>query len=320
MLFRSSPGDITTTDFKQLVNKNTELIFFDNYQNPQDDAIRYEAIAKLGANESAAEFLASERGLEWADYIAINNTMVNSLHVISTNNLNSLYNFNFSRTTLIEGRGFTNDEVKRGAAVIVVSDRFAQQNGLSLGDKVNLELFSLTEKMGMVTGWQQEAGPLGAEAVQEPKDYRIVGIYRALKWEKREYSITPNTAFIPEASAPKYERAGLVSPIMYSLVVPNKKADAFKKEIDKMGYGEYFTLYDQGYAAVSNLLRSAMLYALVILVTGSAVWAAVLLLFIRMNIFGKKQEAGVICSLGAGKFFARAYLLICCLIDRKSVM
>lgn len=156
------------------------------------------------------EFLESEDGLIWRDeiipYFEMNHA---SAPVILTDNIQSMYYFNSGIATILDGEIFTDSDYIDGHNVCLVSASYADVNGLSVGDTINLD-FHHTELEQLSYPVLQGTGRTGMTVVRYPlsentrigvqKNYMIIGIYSAPEWEAGSHSFHADTIFVPKAS------------------------------------------------------------------------------------------------------------------------
>ena len=309
-------------------NPNLKAMFFRPVGYYSEEECPYMGFVR-GVSEitgSLESFLKSEEGEVWEQLTNDLSIVYHSVCVVTTNNLNSVMYFNRGQAEIIDGRTFSKEKYIDGIPVCIVSDRFTKQNKLKMGDCISLELFPMDYSMAKrdewdllgsfkPTYWYPSIPKDGLISVQEPKEYEIVGIYRSPTWELHEYTLSPNTVFIPSNSAPAREFAEdeVIPPILYTLIIPNNMREEFEKELETTGFSEYFYIFDQGYESISRLVKSLSFYAAIILTLGAVCWATVMFLFLRLIVFSGRREAKIMLTLGAKRRYVRGYLFMRCL-------
>ena len=172
----------------------------------------------------------------------------------------------------------------------MVSSAYAQKNGLSLGDTLNMDLYSCDSVLGM--SWIQSGFSVTTEMLNlfEPlkeenkldlqKNYTIVGIYSAPEFPVSRYAFDCNTILVPKNSVPDsstYEKPG--NSLLTSAVLDNGTGEAFLEALKAQGYENVFEVFDMGYTAAAGSLIAARDNALRLFIIGLAVFLLGSLLF-----------------------------------------
>lgn len=237
------------------------------------------------------DFLASEEGTLWQEtWIPMCERNYASANVLLTDNLYSILGFNDGTASILDGRDFTQEDYETGAEVCIVSSAYAQKNGLSLGDTLNMEFYSCDSALGM--SWIQSGFSVSTDMLNlfEPlkeenklglqKDYTIVGIYSAPEFPVSRYAFDCNIILVPKNSIPDsstYEQPG--NSLLTSAVLDNGAGEAFLEAIETQGYENGFEVFDMGYSAVAGSLIAARDNAKRMLVIGLAVFMLVSILY-----------------------------------------
>gem|GEM_PF-1474219 len=180
-----------------------------------------------------------------------------SLMALTTDDINSLFQFNQRRARITAGRGFTASETKTGANVCIVSAELAELNGLSAGDTLWLRLYptSLNQIRSYGGGivrtnifdtqagadsvvlhascyfaseyWPQEPYYPGLP-LSEPSEYVITGIYSAPRGYN-DYLLPPGAVIIPAKSFGGFDG--------YDYIPPARSYTLYNNEI------KHFNLY-----------------------------------------------------------------------------
>ncbi len=247
------------------------------------------------------DFIESENGRIWREEILpmceINQC---SAPVILTDSIKTAYSFNTGATTLIEGRYFTLDEYKQGKPVCIVSASFAELNGLSVGDKVEME-FYYDKEYGNFTihtnGGSTNSifgGNRGAfiertlmhpdAAIGFSDEYEIVGIYSGERFPFGTYLPTADTIYAPKNSVPGAENYIVPNtPFLNSFIVENGKTDEFEQYISEQGYPDMFIYNDQGFSEMEETLLALEANAKRMMTLGIGVMVLVSVLFFFLN-------------------------------------
>ena len=91
---------------------------------------------------SVTDYLNSDAASTWReDIVPLCQLNYESAAVILTNRAESMYSFNTGDEALLSGRFFTDEEYINGDDVCVISAAYAEQNGLRLGDMIQLDYY-----------------------------------------------------------------------------------------------------------------------------------------------------------------------------------
>lgn len=262
---------------------------------------------------TAEEYLSSAEGAVWRD--ALENIQVNNhaFPVVATNDLGQLANFLTGVAEITSGREFTDEEVKNGAKVCIVSDTLAEKNGLALGDTVTMEFYDGDEDLpGQIhlADGSGNTNPVGkyyfaeTTSLYEAETYTIVGIYkRGVDWVPNTsdaYAFTPNTIFVPESAVVSELERGYRG-LFRTFILNNGTEETFALEAASQGYNEMLTYYDNGYSNVSGNLQSYQEMSSQILTIGGVAYVTILALFFVFFFVQQSKALVTMDSLGAGR-------------------
>ena len=277
----------------------------------------YSAFELTGSLEDALASPGSERLKEALSAAEIS---YNSFQVLTTNNMGSLFRFHQLGKSTAIGRAFTAKEAAQGARVCLISGQFAEENGLSVGDRLPICIYPAELTQTTITAAAgEDAGPVdrtyyipdayepGTE-VSGPLDFEIIGIYEALTLQSGNYSISNNFVIIPDKSfdgvgAPMqevYASSGVPPLLADAVIVPNGGIEQAKAAINSVadGYGEFFRFYDQGYTGILSALLNLRMGTTWIFAFAAVGWLAVILLFLLFFITRKRREATLLHAVG----------------------
>ena len=285
-----------------------------------DSQTGYEGFSAFEIEGSLEDALASPRREHLKE--ALNAAMIsyNSFQVLTTNNVSSLFRFHQLGKITDVGRAFTAKEAKQGAQVCLISGQFAEENGLSVGDKLPFSLYPPKLTQTMITAAAgEDAGPvdrsyyipgtfLPGMEVAGPFEFEIIGIYDALTLQSGDYSISSNAVIVPEKSLDaigattneEFATSGRPPLLADAAVIPNGGIDETKAAIDGVidGYSGFFRYYDQGYFGILSALLNLRLGTAWIFAVAVAGWLAVILLFLLFFITRKRREATLLHAIG----------------------
>lgn len=242
---------------------------------------------------SVDEFLDSEEGTFWRDTVipAVEQNYY-SVKMMLTDNVNSMYWFNTGEASILEGRNFTGDEYKTGQDVCLVSASYAEQNGLTVGDMLTLELFNPYFSVWSATGeddlaYLQMDPCMPENSLGIQKEYTIVGIYTAPAFAEGTYAFGADTVFAPKASVPgaeEFENRGAYIPLLNSAMIPNGSSEKLDAFLEEKGFGGSLLYFDQGFTEASSAVEALMENALRLFVAGIAFLAVTAGFFLFLSL------------------------------------
>lgn len=224
--------------------------------------------------------------------------------ITGTNHTNLLMSFYNGQSYLWEGRDISEEEYTNGSKVCLASRTFMENNGLSLGDQIKVQLlYTDTEKSAGRRFWLDGGisfyGGLVSETgepleVFETSAYTVVGIYDVtVSGEDSIFDPGTDELIVPMESIEARDgknlmACGPMTDATASFRIPNGSIDQFLENWTARGIENLeFTFYDGGYsrlkAGIENMKNlSFFLFAAGIILT-------VLLLFFFSHTFITKQ-------------------------------
>ena len=265
----------------------------------------------------AMAYLKADEADVWRRLIGILQISLSSVRVCSANDIKSLHPFSGGHSYVVEGRAFTGEEIEAGQKVALISDMYAEKNGLRPGDTLELSFYQ--------TWWSaadREQGDLypsriyGSdendhegllpEAVAEPASvndgaYTVVGIYSTTGWLDDYRVIHPNTVIVPQSALDDCYGEWFYPDMTVSLSIPNGGIEAVEAELTSLGYGDLLQYDDGGYSVimpnVASIRDSTVFVCRIVTVLWIVVVLAVLILFYVMLL----PAGQVKYRLGVGK-------------------
>ena len=320
-----------TEDGQWVFEDGGEISYVDQFGHtvviiPQDEKAQlYRAPTIARLTGSAEDFLASEEGALWAE--ALHNVEVNnhSFAFLGVDNLGYIENFDRGEAQIIQGRDFTDEELKTGAKVCVISKQLAEANGLTVGDTIEPQFYDpdmgLKYQLSMFNnGFLPKPFYYFANTtqLQEAWSYTIVGIYEQndptpSMFDQygeivNRYGFTSNTIFAPKGSieAAMYSRE---SGLFKTTVLHNSSLEEFQLAAIEAGLGEEFQYTDNGYSAVAGSLTTYQENSARALTVGMTVYGILILLF--LVLFPTRERAVLLTmeALGTKRPLRIGYLL-----------
>ena len=243
------------------------------------------------------DFLESEEGRVWREeIIPLCQLNYETVNVILTDNLDSMLSFNDGRASILEGREISAEEYAAGSPVCLVGAAYAQKNGLTLGDTIDLDFYQARYNYQLsYSTTQQVAMDLEPIWVIDPcvprnrlgleKEYTIVGLYTAPEFGYGWQSFNGNTVFVPKASIPNAEEyEDFWNSMLYSIILENGKAEEFEAYLESIGFGGLFEYYDQDYNAASAAFAAIAANARRLFLIGLGALALAGLLFLFLSL------------------------------------
>ena len=269
----------------------------------------------------AMAYLKADEADVWRRLIGILQISLSSVRVCSANDIKSLHPFSGGHSYVTEGRAFTGEEIEAGQKVALISDMYAEKNGLRPGDTLELSFYQ--------TWWSaadREQGDLypsriyGSdendhegllpEGIAEPASvndgaYTVVGIYSTTGWLDDYRVIHPNTVIVPQSALDDCYGEWFYPDMTVSLSIPNGGIEAVEAELTSLGYGDLLQYDDGGYSVimpnVASIRDSTVFVCRIVTVLWIVVVLAVLILFYVMLL----PAGQVKYRLGVGKRLIR---------------
>ena len=288
-----------------------------------DQMIGYEGYTWFEIEGSLEDALASASGENIKTALSKAEIATNSLLVITSSDMNSLVRFNQRASVFTKGRAINSSEHRNGARVCVISEYLAEENGLSVGDTLPLQLYPASLK-SVQTGndivWPLDSYCPGFP-ITEPIEYTIVGIFTGPRWELSENAIHANTIIIPDASFEGFDTAlygGIWGtdfndpPLLKTIVIPNGKIPEVKAIVEsELGeLAAFFKYYDQGYTTLMPVLSNLNTGLIWVLLLSAVGWVIAVVMFSLFYVARKRRDAMILSGIGVGKGTCMRWIFI----------
>ena len=241
--------------------------------------------------------------------IQVNN---HSVPVLAVDFVEGMLEFASERAQVTQGRSISQEEYRDGAAVCLISETLARENGLNVGDVLPLSLYEnekdLPPTLRNLVGDSDPTASyyLPQRGFQQETEYTIVGLYRqSNEWSQGVASFTPNTVLVPRKSvtcAVETGETGLgVSSgcLWETMVLQNGTIDQMEARLAENGLGGTVTYYDQGYSDIVESLDGYTRVSRTVLLVGLALWAVVLAAYCILLPMQEGKTALRMWTLGA---------------------
>lgn len=247
---------------------------------------------------SVTDYLNSDAASTWReDIVPLCQLNYESAAVILTDRAESMYSFNTGDEALLSGRFFTGEEYTNGDDVCVISAAYAEQNGLRLGDMIQLDYYD--SGFGEYNNGATANSMLAAEdpgpyrqryymslddAIGVCKNYTVIGIYTGARFAFGAYQLNADTILVPKASVPNaqnYETRA--NSLLNTFVLKNGSAKEFEKYMEQQNLAGQFLYFDQDFSSMQESLEALETNAMRLMMVGIGVFLLTSALFLFLN-------------------------------------
>ena len=247
---------------------------------------------------SVTDYLNSDAASTWReDIVPLCQLNYESAAVILTDRAESMYSFNTGDEALLSGRFFTGEEYTNGDDVCVISAAYAEQNGLWLGDMIQLDYYDSgfgEYNNGATTNSMlaaEDPGPYRQryymsldDAIGVCKNYTVIGIYTGARFAFGAYQLNADTILVPKASVPNaqnYETRA--NSLLNTFVLKNGSAKEFEKYMEQQNLAGQFLYFDQDFSSMQESLDALETNAMRLMMVGIGVFLLTSALFLFLN-------------------------------------
>ena len=228
-----------------------------------------------------------------------------SVPVLTVEKVEALADFAAGNAMVTQGRSFSQSEYDSGAAVCLISESLARENGLNVGDSLPLSLYEDDPGLPPIYArFQESCNPRASvfvpqEGFRQETEYTIIGLYRqSSEWVTTPTSFTPNSVFVPEKSVNCQTVTGSCG-VWSSLILQNGTIDQMEARLEENDLGGAVTYYDQGYSDIVESLDGYTRVSRTVLLVGLALWAVVLAAYCVLLPMQEGKTALRMWTLGA---------------------
>ena len=228
-----------------------------------------------------------------------------SVPVLTVEKVEALADFAAGNAMVTQGRSFSQSEYDSGAAVCLISESLARENGLNVGDSLPLSLYEDDPGLPPIYArFQESCNPRASvfvpqEGFRQETEYTIIGLYRqSSEWVTTPTSFTPNSVFVPEKSVNCQTVTGSCG-VWSSLILQNGTIDQMEARLKENGLGGTVTYYDQGYSNIVESLDGYTRVSRTVLCVGLALWAVILAAYCVLLPMQESKIALRMWTLGA---------------------
>ena len=245
--------------------------------------------------------------------------------VTETNETCLLMPFYNGDAYITEGRDISGEEYRDGAKVCLAPRHFMENNGLSLGGQIQVQLLYTDTRW--TAGWRfdMENGASVGFLVDEeghPMEpfetsaYTVVGIYDTtvgdtdLSFRSGTDELIVPMHSIKERSGKNLQSCGPMTDATTSFRIPNGTIDEFLAAWEKYGTKDLeFTFYDRGYTQLKAGIDNMKNFSLVLLAAGVILTGLLLVFYSYLYVTRQMKRTAVERSLGMTRGQCRRSIL-----------
>lgn len=281
-------------------------------------------------DEVTEGFYESPMGRRWLNIVGTWDNLRHTFPVTGTNDIYLMMAFYNGNAFISQGREFTEEEYARGDRVCLVSETFAQREGLALGDELPLALqyanYGRTAGRAFAVNTAAAFTLINARGevypIFEEGDYKIVGMYGGQAGLRDEYGLAYNEIIIPSRSVKNSDadnilESGPMTGCNTSFCIANGTIDEYMEKWSRLRIPNVeITFYDGGYSELEANINNMKYIARLLLVMGVSMVFMVLVYFSWLFILKQKERTAVERCLGFRKMhsfvslFSGIFLLI----------
>ncbi|MBD5508988.1 MAG: ABC transporter permease [Lachnospiraceae bacterium] len=245
--------------------------------------------------------------------------------VTETNETCLLMPFYNGDAYITEGRDISGEEYRDGAKVCLAPRSFMENNGLSLGDQIQVQLLYTDTRW--TAGWRfdMENGASVGSLIDaegnsmepfETSAYTVVGIYDTtvgdtdLSFRSGTDELIVPMHSIKERSGKNLQSCGPMMDATTSFRIPNGTIEEFLAAWEKYGTKDLeFTFYDRGYTQLKAGIDNMKNFSLVLLAAGVILTGLLLVFYSYLFVTRQMKRTAVERSLGMTRGQCRRSIL-----------
>lgn len=265
--------------------------------------------------EVTEDFWESEKSRRWRNLLEVWDYPNHVFPVTGTCDMGLLMPFYTGEAYLVSGRDFTEEEYAQGEKVCLIPERFADRNGLKIGDQIRLPLLVADHQYpaGRNFSVYGSAGYSYLNAKGEPYEvfedslYMVTGIYGGTAGMLEEYGMGYQEILIPDRSVKMSDENNLVfyGPMRGSTTsfeIENGTIEEYLAKWERLGIDDVeITFYDKGYTELEANINNMRQIARILIAAGVLMVLMVLGYFSWIFILRQGERTAVERSLGFGK-------------------
>lgn len=246
--------------------------------------------------------------------------------VTATNETCLLMPFYNGDSYLTEGRDISGEEYRDGAKVCLAPRTFMENNGLSLGDQVQVQLLYTDTRWTAGYCFEVEGGSMSVPMLFdaegntlepfETSSYTVVGIYDAtvgdtdLSFRSGADELIVPMQSIKTRSEKNLTAYGPMTDATTSFRIPNGTIDEFLAAWEKYGTKDLeFTFYDRGYTQLKAGIDNIKNFSLFLFTAGIVLTGLLLVFYSYLFVTKQMKRTAVERSLGMTRGQCRRSIL-----------
>lgn len=263
--------------------------------------------------EVTEDFYETDIGKRWLNCLESWEYLKHVFPVTGTDNIHLMMAFYRGDVAISEGREFSEEEYDKGMKVCLVSDKFAANNDLNVGDSIRLPLIYADHKFsgGFIYRNYGVMAPCMVNAkgeiypVFEDSSYEIIGICSGLAGTGDDYGMGYQEIVIPSKSVKNSDADNIVyyGPMngsTTSFEIANGTIADFMEKWEKVDESRNVEInfYDCGYTKLSDNIQSMRWLAGIFLVMGIGMVLATLSYFVWLFAVKEKERTAIERAIG----------------------
>jgi Predicted permease. len=273
-----------------------------------DLSIAYVDKGSQKIHEVKTGFYETEVGIQYKELIKGEEMYRNSITVVETNAVELLMPFYNQDAYIVEGRNITEKEFEQKQLVCVIPETIAKNNGLKIGDSIELNFFALMYGYPVGQGYEFLNAKGRSYEVFETNNYRIVGVYKNDAISLNDaFSLMRDTVVIPAGTISESIEENIVAyhpmiPATTSFQIENGTIDSFMDAFNKQGLENInITFYDGGFSQLEERLNQMKFLSVIFLAIGIVMMILVITLFTYIYITANNRITMIKRTLGVSK-------------------
>ena len=272
--------------------------------------------------EVTSDFYETEVGKRYLNLAEGAKRLDKTFPVTGTNSTNLLMPFFDGDAYMVDGNDISKESYAGGDHVCLVSDVFANNNNLKVGDEVQTQFYYTNSKNDAAQNFDLSGGKgigftmLDANgtlpSIFEKNRYKIVGIYTV---NPGASGIGGDEMIVPINSIEKQGQSNILSfgPMSRqttSFQIPNGKIEQYMQEWERQGITELdITFYDKGYSSLKSGIDNMKAMSIILSLVGICMGAALLFMINYLFISSQKRKTAIERGLGVSKRKAMVSML-----------
>lgn len=217
---------------------------------------------------------------------------------------------------IMDGRDISDEEYEAGERVCLVSERFAQNNGMAVGDIVSTRLYYTNSKNAASENFGADGSQAfhfnilnangEAPTVFEEGGYKIVGIYSTVKaMGPGSYGMAGDEMIVPMNSIKGKDNIlayGAMKESTSSFQIPNGSIEKFMEEWRKNKIADLeIQFYDKGYSGLKSGIDKMAYMSLLLCTVGVCICISLLALYTYLFVSKQQKRIAIERCMGISK-------------------